>query len=151
MGPSAQGLYGGARGSLLQEHLCQAPQLPGPLQPKPLCPQQAAAALCLCRGHSDITGTSGSVSSGVSTPFRGSWCAQGFIFTLQVSLEGMRFDLKCDFAPPAVLLGRLRCPWMWGIIFLVSSILSSMVVQQLVAILVFSRKKVSAHPSTLPS
>ena len=29
----------------------------------------------------------------------------------------MGFDSKFDFAPPAVLLGLLLCPWMWGIFF----------------------------------
>ena len=32
-----------------------------------------------------------------------------------MSLAGMRFDSKCDFALPTVLLGLLLCPWMWGI------------------------------------
>ena len=30
-------------------------------------------------------------------------------------MVGMRFDSKWDFAPSTVLLGRLLCPWMWGI------------------------------------
>ena len=28
---------------------------------------------------------------------------------------GMGFDSKLNFAPPTTLLGRLLCPWMWGI------------------------------------
>ena len=47
----------------------------------------------------------------------GSWCTQGFVWALQVSLTGMGFDSKCDFAPPTILLGSLLCPWMWGIFF----------------------------------
>ena len=27
----------------------------------------------------------------------------------------MRFDSKCEFAPPTILLGLLLCPWTWGI------------------------------------
>ena len=30
-----------------------------------------------------------------------------------MSLAGMGFDSKNDFAPPTVLLGLLLCPWMW--------------------------------------
>ena len=30
---------------------------------------------------------------------------------------GLRFDSKCDFAPPTVLLWLLLCPWTWGIFF----------------------------------
>ena len=29
----------------------------------------------------------------------------------------MGFDSKCNFAPPAILLGPLLCPWTWGIFF----------------------------------
>ena len=47
----------------------------------------------------------------------GSWCAQGFVWALWVSLAGLGFDSKCDFAPPTILLGLLLCPWMWGIFF----------------------------------
>ena len=32
-----------------------------------------------------------------------------------MSLAGMGFDSKRDFAPPTVLLGLLLCPWTWGI------------------------------------
>ena len=46
-----------------------------------------------------------------------SWCTQGFVWALQVSLVGMRFDSKCDFAPPTVLPGVLLCLWMWSIVF----------------------------------
>ena len=35
-----------------------------------------------------------------------------------MSLVGMEFDSKCKFAPPTILLGRLLCPWTWGISFL---------------------------------
>ena len=53
---------------------------------------------------------------------------------------GMGFDFYCDCAPPTNFL-RLFCLWIWGIFFLVgSSILLSMVVQHLVAILVLLQK-----------
>ena len=42
---------------------------------------------------------------------------QGFTWALQISLEGMGFDSKHDFAPPIILLGHLLCPWTWGIFF----------------------------------
>ena len=38
-------------------------------------------------------------------------CTQGFVYTFQASLVGMRFDFKCDCAPPAILLQLLLCPW----------------------------------------
>ena len=115
-----------------------------------LSPWQATADLCLRRGHSDTQRHVWSVSR-VSAPFHGSWCAPGFICALWVSLAGMRFDSKGSFAPPPLLLGLLLCPWMWGIVFLVSNIPWSVVVQQLVSGLVFSRKEVGARPSSLPS
>ena len=66
-----------------------------------------------------------------------------------MSLVGMGFDSKCDFAPPTILLGLLLCPWMWGIFFLVeSNILLLMVVQQRAVILEFSQEKTSTCPST---
>ena len=109
-GSFAQQRCGGANGDLLQEDLCHRQSLPGLLQPEPLSPQQATADSCLCRRHSD----SGlSVSCGVP----GSWFTQGFVCTLQVSLESMRFDSKCNLAPPAVLLGLLLSPWTQGIFF----------------------------------
>ena len=81
----------------------------------------------------------------------GPWFTQGFVCTLQVSLEGMRLASKCNLAPPAVLLGLLLSPWTQGIFFLVESeVLWSMVVQQLVAILEFSQEKMSARLSTAP-
>ena len=34
-----------------------------------------------------------------------------------MSLVGMEFDSKHDFAPPSILLGLILSPWMWSIIF----------------------------------
>jgi len=34
-----------------------------------------------------------------------------------VSLAGLGFDSKCDFAPPTILFGLLLCPWTWDIFF----------------------------------
>ena len=64
----------------------------------------------------------------------------------------MGFDSKHDFAPPAVLLGLLLCPCMWGIFFLVgSNIFLLMVAKQHIVILEFLQEKMSASPSTPPS
>ena len=66
-------------------------------------------------------------------------------------MTGRGFDSKCNFAPLAILLGLLLCPWTWGTFFLVgSSILLSTVVQHKVVSLEFSQE-VSARPSTPPS
>ena len=59
---------------------------------------------------------------------------------------------KCDFALPTVLLGLLLCPWTQGIVFLVGpKFLVLMIVQERVAIWEFSKEKMSACLSTLPS
>ena len=39
---------------------------------------------------------------------------KGFVCIPRVSLVGMRFDSKDDFAPSTVLLGLLLYPWMWN-------------------------------------
>ena len=54
---------------------------------------------------------------GVTAPFPGSWCAWGFVCTLQASLAGMRFDSKCNCAPPTILLELLLYLWTWDIFF----------------------------------
>ena len=54
---------------------------------------------------------------GVTAPFPESWCAERFICTLQTSLVGMRFDYKCNCAPPTILLELLLYLWTWGIFF----------------------------------
>ena len=46
-----------------------------------------------------------------------SCCIQGFVWALWMSLVGMGFDSKCDFAPPTILLGLLLCPWMIRYLF----------------------------------
>ena len=63
---------------------------------------------------------------------------------------GMRFDFKCSCIPPTVLLWLLLCPYCGYLFLMGSNILLLMVVQQLVAILVFSKEKISACPSTPP-
>ena len=45
----------------------------------------------------------------------------------------------CDCAPPTILLRLLPCPWMWTIFLVSSTVLLSMIVQQLVVIPVCSR------------
>ena len=54
---------------------------------------------------------------GVTAPFPGSWCAQGFVCALQASLMDIRFDFKRNCAPPTILLWLLLCPWSWGLFF----------------------------------
>ena len=66
-------------------------------------------------------------------------------------LHGNWIWFYCDCTPPIISL-RLLLVFPWGCIFLVgSSVLLSMVAQQLVAILVFSQEEMNAQPSTLPS
>ena len=42
-----------------------------------------------------------------------------------MSLAGIGFDSKCEFAPHTILLGLLLCPWMWGISLQLLQCLSS--------------------------
>ena len=112
-GSSAQQLCGGVSGNLLQEGLCHMPCVPSLLQPEPLFLRQCAADLCLHRRHLNTQRQVWLSLCGVS----GSWCTQGFVWALQISLAGMGFDSKHDFAPPTILLQLLLCPWTWGIFF----------------------------------
>ena len=41
-----------------------------------------------------------------------------FVWVLWESLAGIRFDFKCDFTPPTILLKLLLCPWMWLLLLL---------------------------------
>ena len=86
-----------------------------------------------------------------SCSFPSSWCAQGFVCALQASLAGMRFDFKCD-CPLLPFVAASPLPLDAGYLFFLvgSSILLSMVVQQLFVILVFSQE-MSAWSSTPPS
>ena len=78
------------------------------------CPRNRPLLICASTGDTQkLKGRSGSVSVGVS----GSWCTQGFVWALQVSLVGMGFDSKHDFAPPTILLGLLLCTWTQGSFF----------------------------------
>ena len=67
-------------------------------------------------------------------------------------MMGMGFVSKCNFAPPAILLGLLLLPLDVGYyLFLVgSNIVLSAVVQQRVVILEFLKERMSTCPS-LPS
>ena len=110
-GSSSWWLYGGANGNLLQKSLCHMPCDPGLLQPEPLSPWQATADLYLCRRHSNTQRQVWLRLCEVS----GSYCVQGVFLSPLVSLAGMGFDSKSDFAPPTIFLVFFLCPWMSGI------------------------------------
>ena len=82
---------------------------PGLLHPELLPLQQTTADQYLCRRHSNTQRQVWLCLCGVS------WCAQGFVWALWVSLVGMEFDYKCNFDPPTFLLEFLLCRWTWGI------------------------------------
>ena len=88
-------------------------------------------------------------SGSVSCVFPGSWCAQGFIWTLWASLAGLTLNMILPLLSSCWgFSSALGC----GVSFFVgSSILLSMAVQWLVAVLEFLQEKMSTHPSTLPS
>ena len=71
----------------------------------------------------------------------GSWCEEDFVCALQESLVGMEFDFNMIVLILPFCCKLLLCSLDVGYLSLVgSNILLSMVVQQLVAILVFSQK-----------
>ena len=101
---------------------------PDLLHPEPL--QQATADPCLHRRLSNTKRRVWLSLCGVS------WCTQGFVSALPVSLVGIRFDFKCDFTPSYHLTGASHLPLDVGYIFLVgSNILLSLVIQQGIVIL----------------
>ena len=63
----------------------------------------------------------------------------------------MGFDFIVIAPPPPVSLWLLLCLWTWGIFFVRSSVLPSIIIQQLVVIPVLSQEGVSIHHYTLPS
>ena len=77
------------------------------------CPCNRPLLTCATTGDTQTLKEAWHILYGVS----GFWCTQGFVWTLQVSLVGMKFDSKCDFAPPIIFLGIFLCPWIWGIFF----------------------------------
>ncbi|XP_061271536.1 glioma pathogenesis-related protein 1 isoform X2 [Bos javanicus] len=84
----------GTNGDLLREDSCHTPHLPGLLLPEPLSLWQATADLCLLRKHSKAGLLLVSLGPGMHkvllvppTPH-------------QAPLVGMRFDFKCNCAPP---------------------------------------------------
>ena len=106
-----------------------------------------AANLCLCWRHSNTQKQVWLSLLGVP----GSWCTQGFFWTLQEPLAGTWFDSKYNLLLLLSFWG-FSFAFRHGVSFLVgSNILLSMAVQQVVAILEFSQKKMSQRPSTPPS
>ena len=100
-------LYDGVNGGLLQEGLCHT-WVCCTQNPCPCGVEQSTADLYLHRRWSDTV---------FSQSLWGLWvvmCTR-FVLALWMSLAGMRFDSKCKFAPPVVLLGLLLCPSLWRI------------------------------------
>ena len=133
-------LYSGANGDLLPEDLCHTHTPPKLLMPVPLVPD--AGHCWLMPPQETLKQSQANLAQslvGVTAPSLGPGAY----------LVGMRFDFKYDYTSPIVILWLLLCPWTQGYLFLVgSNILLSMVVQQLVAILVFLQETMSTHPST---
>ena len=81
-------LYVVANGDILQEGLCPTLGDTGTLHPEPLSSQQATAELCLHRRHSNTQKQVWLSFCGVSW----SWCTQGFVWALRLSMAGIGFD-----------------------------------------------------------
>ena len=78
------------------------------------CPHGRPLLTCASTGDTQtLKRRSGSISVGVSE----SWWNQDFVWALQASLAGVRFDYKHDFSSPTILLGCLLCPWTSNIFF----------------------------------
>ena len=56
-----------------------------------------------------LKGKSGSVSCGGHCSFLSVLVCTSFVCAIQESLMSLRFDFKCDCAPPTILLGLLLC------------------------------------------
>ena len=78
------------------------------LHPEPLCLHQTTTDQYLPRRHPNTV---------LSQSLWGPWVQvrRRCFWALWASLAGMGFDSKHDFAPPAIFLGLLLCPWTWGI------------------------------------
>ena len=116
-----------------------------------LTPQQAAADPCLRRRPSDSHRQVWLSLLWVSAPFPWALSHTRFVCAFQESLVGMGFDVNV-IAP--LLPSRCSVSFVLrrGVYFLVGpNILLSMDGQPLVGILVFSKERTSAHPSTPPS
>ena len=131
-------LHGGINGDLLQEGLCHTQ----------VCWTQSP---CPCDRLLLTRTSAGDTQRQVWLSLCGvSWYAHGFVWSLGISLAGMRFDSKCSFA--LLPSGASPLPLDVGYFFPVgSNILLSVVVQQWVVVLEFSQERTSTHPSTLPS
>ena len=95
-------VYSGVNADLLQEGLC----LTHTQSPLSLWQTTADPYLHRRRSHTVL-----------SQSLWGLWvlvCTR-FDWALWASLAGTRFESKCEFAPPTILLRLLLCPWMWGI------------------------------------
>ena len=82
--------------------------------PRSTAPRAPAPASVHCwpvRLQETLKHSSLSVSVGSLSPGAHKVC----LSPLWVSLAGMVFDSKCDFAPPTILLELLLFPWMWSI------------------------------------
>ena len=128
-------------------------------------PQSSGSLICnqipqalKARFPGDFKSLCGILSQGSLT--WGSKCSQdcenflGIIILQSIGHPPGRYRIwfHCDCTPPTISLQLLLCFWTWGIFFLVdSSILLSMVVQQLVATVVLSQEEMNTCPSTLPS
>ena len=83
---------------------------PGLLYPEPMPLWQATAEPYLHGRHSNTVLAQSLWSLWVLVHTR-------FVGGLWVSLMDKKLDLKCNFAPPTVLLGPFLCPWALGIFF----------------------------------
>ena len=81
---------------------------PGLLRPEPICLWQTTVYLHVHRRRSDTVLSQSLWHPWVLVHTRLDWA-------LWVSLAGVGFDSKCEFAPPIILLGLLLWPWTWGI------------------------------------
>ena len=73
------------------------PRLPGLLYSVPRPCGRPLLTHASARDAGTLTGKSGSASCGNPLLPPGSWCTQGSVCALRVSLAGKRFDSKCDF------------------------------------------------------
>ena len=145
--------YGNGNDNLLQKDLYQ-PDMPPRIAAVSISDPAAGPLLTQSSAGDSQTlkGRTGSVSCDGHFSFPWALVHTGSVYTLQVSLAGMRLNFKPNCDPHASFSVSSSLLLHVGYLFWVgSNILLSIAVQQPVVMLVLLQEKMSIHPSTLPS
>ena len=112
---SAQWLYGGVNGNLLQDNLGHMAFFPGLLQPESPCPRSRPLGGCPMPPQETLKHSKASLAQSL-------WdlwilvCTRFCLSPLSIS-GGYGVLILNTILPPTILLGLLLCLWTWGIFF----------------------------------